>query len=119
MDTQDLQELLAQANQELLRLSSLMEQLNTAVNEVMTENNRLRILHKSSEEPVSHDVEEHMFDTDSPTISGKSKLQSFYDEGIHICHPYFGTKRDADEACIFCQGLLDVLANQDEKSDEA
>ncbi|MBF0934331.1 MAG: DUF972 family protein, partial [Abiotrophia defectiva] len=30
-----------------------------------------------------------------------------YQEGIHICHTFYGMKREPGEECIFCQNLLD------------
>ncbi|WP_124057800.1 initiation control protein YabA [Vaginisenegalia massiliensis] len=47
--------------------------------------------------------------TQARASSGKERLQTFYEEGIHICHPYFGSRREPGEECMFCQSLLDGL----------
>jgi len=39
--------------------------------------------------------------------AGRERLQTFYQEGIHICHTFYGMKREPGEECIFCQNLLD------------
>lgn len=40
------------------------------------------------------------------TASGQKALQKLYDEGYHVCPPYFG--REHDGGCLFC---LEVLKN--------
>lgn len=32
-------------------------------------------------------------------------LQELYDEGFHICHPYFARSREGEQ-CLFCLNLL-------------
>lgn len=121
MDYQDIKHLLDHSSEQLIQLNETVAQLTVALNDLMEENNRLRMrnhdvmtlvsqnyLAKTNElgstsQPLT--VE----DTTDNSVSGKTRLQSFYDEGIHVCHPYFGSQRYPEEECMFCQGVLDGL----------
>lgn len=121
MDYQDIKHLLDHSSEQLIQLNETVAQLTVALNDLMEENNRLRMrnhdvmtlvsqnyLAKTNElgeasQPLT--VE----DTTDNSVNGKTRLQSFYDEGIHVCHPYFGSQRYPEEECMFCQGVLDGL----------
>ena len=121
MDYQDIKQLLDQSSEQLIQLNETVAQLTVALNDLMEENNRLRIRNQDLMALVSQNyqgkaneagVSAQQIQIEDPTddeVSGKARLQTFYDEGIHICHPYFGSQRYPDEECMFCQGVLDGL----------
>ena len=108
MADENIQLLMEQAERELIQLSETVAKLRRAFDTLSDENNRLRmtnaqlqalVVAPNATKPVA-----------TPTVSeGKSRLQTFYNEGIHICHPFFGSRRETGEECMFCQGVLDGL----------
>ncbi len=119
MDKQLLYDLLDQTESDMIRLSNTVAQLKESVENLTQENNQLRLhnhdLHsrlqayqEASQEAVVGGEETFRQESSLPK-KGQAQLQSFYDEGIHICHLYFGSRRDPGEACIFCQRVLDGL----------
>lgn len=121
MDYQDIKHLLDQSSEQLIQLNETVAQLTVALNDLMEENNRLRMRNQDLMALVSQNYQTQAHETGTTTqslstensrddsISGKARLQTFYDEGIHVCHPYFGSQRYPDEECMFCQGVLDGL----------
>lgn len=120
LEPQKIQELIMQVDRQVIQLNETVAQLQLALGELGEENNRLRLmnhdlketLNHSRIEPTTHDSQkktEEVNEENEETSSGKDRLQGFYDEGIHICHPYFGSRRQPGEECMFCQGLLDAL----------
>lgn len=121
MDYQDIKQLLDHSSEQLIQLSETVARLSGALNELMEENNRLRmrnhelmsLVSQNYQTPAINNEEqstaEQMEAVTDDNTSGKDRLQTFYDEGIHVCHPYFGSQRYPDEECMFCQGVLDGL----------
>ena len=121
MDYQDIKQLLDHSSEQLIQLNETVAQLTVALNDLMEENNRLRMRNHDVMTLVSqnylaktNDLGETpqpltVEDTTDNSVNGKTRLQSFYDEGIHVCHPYFGSQRYPEEECMFCQGVLDGL----------
>lgn len=121
-----LDELLIQVEEEMTQLQESVAQLKDEIALLTAENNRLRMQQyeqidqitllnqpRQSQEERPLLIQEETKPNPSPPVSktpsGHERLQSFYDEGIHICHHYFGSRRDPQEACIFCQDILDTL----------
>lgn len=121
MDYQDIKQLLDQSSDQLIQLNETVAQLTVALNDLMEENNRLRIrnhdlmalvsqnYHAKANELGTSPQQTKTEESSDDSVSGKARLQTFYDEGIHVCHPYFGSQRYPDEECMFCQGVLDGL----------
>lgn len=121
MDYQDIKQLLDHSSEQLIQLNETVAQLTVALNDLMEENNRLRMRNHDVMTLVSQNYLAKtnelgatappltVEDTTDNSVSGKTRLQSFYDEGIHVCHPYFGSQRYPEEECMFCQGVLDGL----------
>lgn len=121
MDYQDIKQLLDQSSEQLIQLNETVAQLTVALNDLMEENNRFRMRNQDLLALVSQNYHAKANDLETSSqqlqtdkaaedsISGKARLQTFYDEGIHVCHPYFGSQRYPDEECMFCQGVLDGL----------
>lgn len=120
MEHDELHALLDSAEQQLFQLNETVAQLTLALQDLSEVNNRLRIRNQDLMEmltPRSSDAEQSELEHPSMeeqdyTPSGKDRLQTFYDEGIHVCHPYFGSRRMPTEECMFCQGVLDGLEDE-------
>ncbi|EFR30657.1 initiation control protein YabA [Eremococcus coleocola] len=128
MDNQVIINLLDEAENDLIRLNDKVAQLRKAIDDLNAENNQLRMrnhaLNDQLIEAKQNDLNPEQNNQEladlsvgdtqpaAPAINGKARLQSFYDEGIHICHLYFGSPRHSDESCIFCQTVLDSLEEQ-------
>lgn len=126
MNSNYLDQLLTQVQEEMTQLQESVALLQKEIAQLTAENNRLRmqqyeqidhitLLSRPNEvdQETAIFIKEDVRPIESPpsleTTSGQERLQSFYDEGIHICHHYFGSRRDPQEACIFCQDILDTL----------
>ena len=107
--TQNPKELVELAERQLIQLSETIAVLKRTIEELSDENNRLTIANTHLqalvvEKPIhSSEVEGTLQD------QGSERLRSFYREGIHICHPFFGARREPGEECMFCQGVLDSM----------
>ncbi|MGX7091835.1 initiation control protein YabA [Hutsoniella sourekii] len=113
MNQHDYEQLLELADQQLLELSDTVAQLRQAYHQLAEENNQLKITNHDLREMMStvHPAEEEKqsAEIEQQITGGKNRLQGFYDQGIHICHQYFGLSRSPEEGCIFCQDVLDGL----------
>ncbi|AXY24583.1 hypothetical protein CL176_00260 [Suicoccus acidiformans] len=110
MEPQAIEELLEQANAQMLELSDTLAQLKRAVNTLQEDKNQLEIKIQDLQDVVRESTQ---VDADNPEgqehTGGKERLQNFYDNGIHFCHQYFGMRRAPEEGCMFCQDILDRL----------
>lgn len=111
-------DLLDQAETHMLQLSDTVAQLREVIDSLVEENNKLRMSNndlknllikaqnqnKNNEDFDSEDTEES-----NQMTSGRESLLGFYNEGIHVCHEFFGSRRSPDEQCLFCQEVLKRL----------
>lgn len=114
MDIQHYQALLDQAESQLLALSDTVAHLNQAMQQLIEENNQLRIdQHRIRTSILANEAADGNTDVpDQPAarpMSGRESLQNFYDEGIHVCHEFFGSRILPDEECLFCQEVIKRL----------
>ena len=101
----------------LLQLSDTVAQLREIIDNLVEENNKLRmsnndlksLLIKSQAE--AREGREDEADGESQVSSGRDSLLGFYNEGIHVCHEFFGSRRSSNEQCLFCQEVLERLEN--------
>lgn len=107
-----MQQLFQQTTQGVVQLQKNLELLQQRMDMVVEENNRLRIKNSQLENLVDYlardtppNVEKSVPSTIMPE-DAKAQLKKFYDEGIHICHPFYGSKRTLGEECMFCQEVL-------------
>lgn len=126
MSNSGLEDLLNKVQDETNQLSQTVALLVEEVTRLTAENNRLRIQQYNAVEQMSlptekkHTLEITESSKEEPhqreeqrMSSGQARLQSFYNEGIHICHHYFGSQRNSHEECIFCQDIIDSLGDND------
>lgn len=123
MEEVEIQTLIQQAHQQAQQLSEKVSQLQAVISQLQDENQALKmtneelkklLVQRSQSESTERDDRPAQMQ-DPQTVSGHDRLEEFYNEGIHVCHTYFGTRRMPGEECIFCQGLLEGLANQTEQ----
>lgn len=136
---QTIDRLLTQMAQQAETFQATLKEVQEQVDLLRAENNRLRIqamrstmdglenrenqtadkFNESTQELLEEADESETLQDKSEEVqqelNGRKQLESFYREGIHICHPYFGNRRDIHESCIFCEDVLDSLseANHD------
>lgn len=89
----NLSEQLTAMQETLQTLSAELEQIRQQVTKLEEENDRLR----QRITPVVLNEEQN-------TAGGHNALQQLYDEGYHICPPYFGKEHDG--GCLFCMEVL-------------
>ncbi|MDR0298369.1 MAG: DNA replication initiation control protein YabA [Streptococcaceae bacterium] len=41
-----------------------------------------------------------------PALNQTSSMQKLYDDGIHVCHQYYGKRLEPGENCLLCQEVL-------------
>lgn len=112
MDKDNIQHLIDQTETSMLQLSNQVAELQEVLADLIEDNNQLRMQNKELQDIIARLMAEEEGDVKEEQTSlstGKERLQSFYDEGIHICHAYFGMNRAPDEECLFCQGILEDL----------
>lgn len=115
MDHQKVQILLETLEKNQLSYQDTLSELVECVIELNHENNRLRMRNDILEEKLKIYASEqiaHVHNTQQiPSVgvrqpSGQERLQSFYDDGIHVCHELFGQRRESNEECLFCQNVI-------------
>ncbi|MGO4942696.1 initiation control protein YabA [Ruoffia tabacinasalis] len=109
-------EMFDEAETHLLQLSDTVAQLREVIDNLVEENNKLRMSNndlKSLLIKFQTDAQEDVTEgeEDSQTSSGRESLLGFYNEGIHVCHEFFGSRRSSNEQCLFCQEILERLEN--------
>lgn len=135
MNTDNLYRLLEQINQQMEALNESVSILESSLQGLAEENERLKLANQSliaifSDNPTSHEEtvfidptihspatgEESLTATSTPQAyvpahgGSHERLQAIYDEGIHVCHGMFGTKRKQGEGCLLCLDIIDKLA---------
>lgn len=120
MEQEEIFNLIQLAERQMLDLSNSLANLKKQAALLIEENNQLRManhdLHDMLMSQSQLQAQEENRQGNSETQysvhhpQGSSRLQAYYDEGIHVCHQYFGARRHLDEECIFCQGVLDEMA---------
>lgn len=113
-------EIFDDAETHLLQLSDTVAQLRKVIDNLIEENNKLRmsnndlrnLLIKSQSQLDSPTKGVYEGEENSHTSSGRESLLGFYNEGIHVCHEFFGSRRSPEEQCLFCQEVLKRLENR-------
>lgn len=117
MQNSEYQQILDQVDSQMLQLSDTVAQLSVAIESLMEENNKLRISNMEirdrlmTQSNLSDNKEEQA--SPSQQASGRESLQQFYNEGIHICHEFFGSRRSPDHQCLFCQEIIQRLTDNE------
>lgn len=119
MEDQRIFDMLHQAESQMLELSNTLANVKKELADLIEENNQLRMTNHDLHDMVlrqnQSQINVETQDDESQTAisgTGSSRLQTYYDEGIHVCHQYFGAHRHLDEECILCLGVLDEISNK-------
>lgn len=114
MNHEELLRYFRQAENQLVDLSATLATLRSQLEEVIEENNQLRMANQDLH-ALLVTQEDAPSPAPAPTAKdvsrgrGHERLQAYYDEGIHICHAFFGAPRQGEEECILCLGVLDEM----------
>ncbi|MBG9987842.1 DUF972 family protein [Aerococcaceae bacterium DSM 111176] len=114
-----IQELIDKAESDLLHLSDTIAELRESMSHLMEQNNQLKLKNQELTDIIlSKDIENDVLkEEDSILIenkpSGRDRLQAYYDDGIHICHEFFGMPITSGEECLFCNKFLEELEKRD------
>ena len=114
------QQLFQQLTQDREQLQKTLELLQRKMDGLVEENNRLRIKNSQLENLVDYLARDTPPDIETSTETSEvqspfsanlmedtqARLKKFYDEGIHICHDYYGSKREIGAECMFCHAVL-------------
>lgn len=121
MEQHEVYELFEKMDAELQTILETTAQLREVLSTVMAENNQLRLTNDELKELLvkrqQADPQENSAEA-APSApeyhTGQERLQRYYDEGIHVCHPYFGSRRLPEEECLLCLGVIDGLSQKKE-----
>ncbi|MBG9982866.1 DUF972 family protein [Aerococcaceae bacterium DSM 111020] len=122
MKHQPIQDLIDKAESDLLHLSDTIAELRDSMYHLMEQNNQLQLKNQELTDLIlSKDIykeidQEETSDLAANQPSGKDRLQSYYDEGIHICHEFFGMPTTKGEECLFCNKFLEELEKRDQSN---
>ncbi|UPQ86499.1 initiation control protein YabA [Ignavigranum ruoffiae] len=117
MEHEEVFEIIERAERQMLDLSDSVANLRKELLHLIEENNQLRmsnhdlhdlILNQSQAAP-NQTNQADLVNSSQQKNQASSRLQSYYDEGIHVCHQLFGARRETGEECILCLGVLDEL----------
>ncbi|MBS4762426.1 DUF972 family protein [Carnobacteriaceae bacterium zg-ZUI252] len=82
------------------RSAQIVQQLKKTIQQLYEDNNRLVIENMHLRERLDALTQ----GSDEKTTIGMNNLEKLYHSGIHICHNFYGAKRD--EMCLLCESLL-------------
>lgn len=83
-------------------------ELREGLADVMEENAELRIENQHLHDFIAErkNVDEAS-DNHEPRLSKSRKnLENLYNEGFHVCNQFYGSHREDNESCIFCNEIL-------------
>lgn len=101
MDNQALYEYLELISQNSQQIGDAIAQMQETIYKLVEENSHLKIENAHLRQRLDQE-ENHTEKKDNI-----SSLEKLYDSGIHICHNFYGAKRD--EVCLLCESLLRKL----------
>lgn len=102
MDKKEIFNALDEFSQNILMTLAEVEAIKKHLKGVIDENTTLRLENSKLRERLEQEVR---VDAASSNV-GKANLEHIYEDGFHICNPYYAQRLDNDEPCIFCLELL-------------
>jgi regulator of replication initiation timing len=86
---------------------SKFTELREALTDVMEENAELRIENQHLHDFIDEHKDDVSVENHAPRISKSRKnLENLYNEGFHVCNQFYGSHREDNESCIFCNEIL-------------
>lgn len=116
MDKQTLYEQLQMVATQGQTLADALHQMKEEIHKLVDENHHLKIENAHLREKLDR-MDDLAQSDEKPTKSqslGGNHLQKLYDSGVHVCHSFYGAKReDRDGICLFCESLLDKIVTDE------
>lgn len=106
MDSQVLYEQLELIGKNSALVEATIQQMKETVHQLIDENSNLKIenahLREKLDRLATYDVEK-----ETAQGGGLSNLEHLYESGVHVCHNFYGMKRD--EGCLLCEALFNQV----------
>lgn len=110
MDKKELIDGFSQLESNLTSHLESVRALQEELNQVVEENNNLRMENKHLRDRLSQEIEvvgsDYQTDEKVKLTKSRLNLENIYEEGFHVCNAFYGQRRPGDEPCVFC---LDVI----------
>ena len=105
MDSQKLQEQLIAIENSNALIEQSIQLMKQTIAQLIDENSHLKIenIHLREKLDALESVQTNIEHIHIQTV-GISNLDKLYHSGVHICHNFYGAKRD--EMCLLCESLL-------------
>lgn len=84
--------------------SAQLSVIKRSFEDTLTENVTLRMELEKLRSRLSEIEEKHQ--NSGQNDGPNSALNGIYEEGFHVCVEFYGQRRQLDEPCAFCMGLL-------------
>lgn len=83
-------------------------ELREGLADVMEENAELRIENQHLHDFIAERKNDDEASDNHETRLSKSRknLENLYNEGFHVCNQFYGSHREDNESCIFCNEIL-------------
>lgn len=87
-----------------------LQKLHTSFEEIMKMNSDLALENKNLRDQLmilqEKDQEEVPTDNEPKLSRSRQNLEKLYDDGVHVCNTYFGSRRLENEPCVFCTEVI-------------
>lgn len=105
MDSQTVYEQLELIERNSVTIDVTIRQMRETIQQLIDENSGLKIENSHLREKLDRlESTQEDLETVHAQKFGLSNLENLYESGVHICHNFYGIKRD--EICLLCESLL-------------
>lgn len=107
MDKKKLFDDFSRIEEDLALSLAKVQEMKEVISDLMEQNVRLELENKHLRDHLV-ELEESRSEKKTETGLSKSKLnlEKLYEEGFHVCNFFYGSHRDSQEECAFCQNVI-------------
>lgn len=106
MEKKDILDTFIALREESAEAQKNLEALFQEVSKLIEENQAIRLENKHLRDQIQvmRDEKTSTVDQEGHKELTKSRLnlENIYEDGFHVCHMFFGQRRQGDESCAFC-----------------